>query len=108
MNQRYGLLQEEYNSYAACGAFKEHTSDSIELKRIYVEKEYRRHGYAKLIVQELEALSKSKEYAYTLLETGRKQPEAINLYQSMGYCIIDNFKPYIDNGNSVCMKKKLG
>lgn len=125
LNQRYGRLQDQYNNYnklagidvvvilyvdeipAACGAFKVHALDSIELKRIYVRKEYRRLGYAKLIVHELEQAGKAKGYTYAYLEVGKNQPEAINLYQSMEFFIIENFEPYIGNQNSICMKKKL-
>lgn len=49
-----------------------------------------------------------KQYdKHTVLETGSKQIEAINLYKSSGYEIIDNFEPYVGNTNSICMKKRL-
>lgn len=125
LNERYGELQKQYNKHnqvdyindvviiymdevpVACGAFKEHNIDDIELKRIFVKKENRRQGLSKLIISELEKLGRSKRYKYALLETGIKQHEAINLYENTGYEIIDNYKPYIGNANSVCMKKSL-
>lgn len=42
-----------------------------------------------------------------LLETGAKQHEVINLYRNAGYEIIQNYKLYIGNTNSVCIKKGL-
>jgi GNAT superfamily N-acetyltransferase len=125
LNERYGELQKQYNKHnqvdyindvviiymdevpVACGAFKEHNIDAIELKRIFVKKENRRQGLSKLIISELEKLGRSKEYKYALLETGIKQHEAINLYENTGYEIIENYEPYIGNVNSVCMKKGL-
>jgi Acetyltransferases len=125
LNQRYGELQKQYINYnkldyindvviiynnempIACGAFKEHHMDSIELKRIFVKKEFRRQGLSKLVVNELERLGKSDRYRYAVLETGIKQHEAINLYHSLGYTMIQNFEPYIGNKNSICMKKDL-
>lgn len=125
LNQRYGELQKQYTKHnkldylndvvviynngipVACGAFKEHDSNSIELKRIFVKKEYRRQGLSKLIVSKLENIGRDKGYQYALLETGIKQDEAINLYQNLGYMIIPNFEPYIQNNNSMCMKKDL-
>lgn len=125
LNQRYGELQNQYDKHnkvdyindvviiyndevpVACGAFKEHNIDAIELKRIFVTKENRRQGLSKLIISELEKLGRNKGYKYALLETGRKQHEAINLYRNTGYKIIENYDPYKGNSNSVCMEKHL-
>ncbi|MFT8351048.1 GNAT family N-acetyltransferase [Clostridium saccharoperbutylacetonicum] len=119
LNERYGELQKQYNKHnktdyindviiiykdeipVACGALKEHNIEVIELKRIFVKKEYRRQGLSKLIISELEKLGRNKGYKYALLETGVKQHEAINLYKNNGYYIIENFEPYKGNTNSV-------
>jgi GNAT superfamily N-acetyltransferase len=125
LNGRYGELQKQYNKHnqvqyikdvvvvykdevpVACGAFKEHNIEEIELKRIFVSKENRGQGLSKIIVSELEKIGRSKGYKYALLETGIKQFEAINLYKNSGYEIIENYEPYIGNANSICMKKQL-
>jgi GNAT superfamily N-acetyltransferase len=125
LNERNGELQKQYDKHnkvdnindvviifkdevpVACGAFKEHNIDTIELKRIFVKKENRRQGLSKVIISELERVGRSKGYKYALLETGIKQHEAINLYKNTGYEIIENYEPYIENKNSVCMKKDL-
>lgn len=125
LNERYGELQKQYDKHnkvdyinnviiiykdnepVACGAFKEHNTDTIELKRIFVIKENRGQGLSKLIISELEKLGISKGYKYALLETGIKQYEAINLYKNTGYEMIPNYEPYVGNRNSVCMKKIL-
>ncbi|HEY5584190.1 MAG TPA: GNAT family N-acetyltransferase [Ruminiclostridium sp.] len=95
------------NFAVACGAFKEHDIDSVELKRIFVIREHRQRGLATLIVNELEESARIKGYKYALLETGIKQHEAINLYKNNGYDIIQNYEPYIGNIYSVCMRKTL-
>jgi hypothetical protein len=41
------------------------------------------------------------------LETGVRQPEAISLYESMGYHRIANYGEYRDSGLSVCFEKGL-
>jgi hypothetical protein len=46
-------------------------------------------------------------YAEAILETGKKQPEAIRSYQKSGYELIPNFGQYQGVENSVCMKKVL-
>lgn len=95
------------NVPVACGAYKEYDIHSVEIKRMYVRKEHRRRGLAKLIISKLEELAKDKGYRYALLETGVKQHEAISLYKNIGYTVIDNYEPYVGNENSVCMKKAL-
>lgn len=125
LNEQYGELQKQYDKHnkvdyinnviiiykdevpVACGAFKEHNSDTIELKRIFVVKENRRQGLSKIVIDELEKLGRDKGYKNAVLETGKKQYEAIGLYKSTGYEIIQNYEPYIGNTNSVCMKKSL-
>lgn len=60
-----------------------------------------------MLLRQLEELAASEGYRFAVLETGRKQPEAISLYQKAGYEIIPNYGPYEGNTNSVCMKKIL-
>ena len=125
LNGRYGELQKQYDKHnkvdyindvvviyddevpVACGGFKEHDSKSVELKRIFVKKENRRQGLSKKIINELEKLAQTKGYKYAVLETGKKQVEAINLYKNSGYEMIENYEPYVGNENSLCMKKEL-
>ena len=47
-------------------------------------------------------------YTRAVLETGTSQPEAIGLYESIGYHRIDNYPPYVGVQNSVCYEKRLG
>lgn len=122
---RYGEMQKKYDKYnkvnfindvviiyensipTACGAIKEYDNASMELKRIFVKKEYRSKGLAKLLISKLEEISAKRNYTCLILQTGSKQPEAISLYKNLGYKIIDNYPPYIDDSNSICMKKML-
>ncbi len=42
-----------------------------------------------------------------ILETGRKQVEAISLYKKLGFHVIENYGQYIGDDNSICMKMAL-
>lgn len=90
-----------------CGAFREKESNSVEIKRMYVHPDHRKKGIASQVLTELERWAAEIKYPYTVLETGKKQPEAIALYQKSGYSIIPNYPPYENVENSVCMKKTL-
>jgi GNAT superfamily N-acetyltransferase len=90
-----------------CGAFREKKEDTVEIKRMYVHPDHRKKGIASSVLAALEIWAKEVGYVYTILETGKNQPEAINLYQKLNYTIIPNYPPYEKIDNSVCMKKTL-
>lgn len=90
-----------------CGAFREKESNTVEIKRMYVHPDHRKKGIASQVLKALELWAAEIKYPYTVLETGKKQPEAIALYQKSGYSIIPNYPPYEKMDNSVCMKKTL-
>ena len=90
-----------------CGAIKEFSTDSMEVKRMYVLPERRGQGIASIILDELEQWAVELNHHKCLLETGKKQSEAIALYTKNGYSIIPNFGQYENVENSVCFEKRL-
>ncbi len=122
LSQRYGAGQAKYDAYnrivnahaviamdgvmtAACGCFKPYDAETVEIKRMYVKPEYRGRGVARELLKRLEAQAKLQGYQASVLETGRKQPEAIRLYEKSGYERIQNYGQYADIPDSVCFKK---
>jgi putative acetyltransferase len=95
------------NMPAGCGALKKFSEDTAEVKRMYVREEYRGQGIAKQILSELEIWAAALNFSYCILETGKKQPEAIKLYQQSNYITISNYGQYANVENSVCMKKEI-
>ncbi|WP_339723887.1 GNAT family N-acetyltransferase [Maribacter stanieri] len=91
----------------ACGAFKRFNEDSVEIKRMYVQPDYRGKGIASKVLLVLEKWAKELNYIYSVLETGLRQPEAIALYKKNNYIVTDNYPPYENMENSVCFKKVL-
>lgn len=89
-----------------CGAFKKFDDNKVEIKRMYVKPEFRGQGIAMKILTELEHWASELKYTATILETGKRQPEAINLYKKAAYKIIPNFGQYVGIENSVCMMKE--
>ena len=90
-----------------CGAFKKYDAQSVEIKRMYVKVGFRRKGIAENILKELEQWAKESGFSACVLETGKKQPEAIRLYQKSGYEKIPNYGQYENVDNSVCMRKVI-
>jgi putative acetyltransferase len=104
---KHVIVYYENDIAVGCGAFREKENDTVEIKRMYVKPEYRKRGIAAAVLKELELWAAETGYTYTILETGKKQPEAISLYQKLDYTIIPNYPPYEEMDNSVCMKKTL-
>ena len=90
-----------------CGAFKKYDDKKAEIKRMFVLPGYRGHGIGFNILKELELWAAELNYAVCILETGKKQPEAIHLYQKAGYSIIPGYGQYLHVENSVCMMKAV-
>lgn len=78
-----------------------------ELKRMYVVPQARGRGFARRMLAALEAGAAAAGRTRMVLETGRKQPEAIALYGSCGYTPVDKFGYYRDSPTSVCLGKAL-
>jgi putative acetyltransferase len=95
------------NNPVGCGAIKKYDEDGVEIKRMYVKEECRVQGIAQRILSELETWAAQLNFSYCVLETGKKQPEAIRLYQKSGYIITPNYGQYKNVENSVCMKKDI-
>jgi putative acetyltransferase len=90
-----------------CGAIKEYSPDSMEVKRMYTLPDSRGKGVASLILAELERWAAELSYGKCVLETGKRQPEAIGLYKKRGYQLIPNYGQYAGIENSVCFEKVL-
>jgi GNAT superfamily N-acetyltransferase len=91
----------------ACGAMKKYAANTMEIKRMYVAPEYRGKGFANKILSALENWASELSYTKCMLETGKRQPEAIRLYEKNGYSLIPNYGQYVGVENSLCFEKKI-
>ena len=67
---------------------------TAEIKRMWVHPEHRRRGYARATLSRLEADAAAAGVRAVILNTGREQPEAIELYESAGYEPVPAFGHY--------------
>jgi len=104
---KHAIVAYENGIPVGCGAIKEFAPDAIEVKRMYVLPDQRGKGIASKMLAELERWAKELNYVRCVLETGKKQPEAIALYNKSGYTNIPNYGQYVNVANSVCFEKKL-
>jgi GNAT superfamily N-acetyltransferase len=107
VNIKHVVVSYDGNQAVGCGAIKEFDSDSMEVKRMYVSPNQRKKGIASIVLAELENWARELGYNKCVLETGKRQPEAIALYEKNGYHKIPNYGQYIGKDNSVCFLKQL-
>lgn len=106
-NLKYVVMAYKGEVAVGCGAIKEFGDDAMEVKRMYVEPSRRGAGIGGQLLAELEKWTKELGHRKCVLETGKRQPEAIRLYEKCGYVRIPNYGQYIGMENSVCFEKWL-
>ena len=104
---RHAVVAYEDGKAVSCGAIKEYDTEAMEVKRMYTLPEYRRKGLAAMVLSDLEKWASELAYKRCVLETGKRQPEAIKLYEKNGYQVTPNYGQYIGIENSVCFEKPL-
>ena len=84
-----------------------HGPGIAEIKHLYVVPEHRRSGYARVLMGALERAAERMGAIQLVLETGTAQPEAISLYQRIGYDRITPYGQWVGHPQVVCMGKHL-
>ena len=106
-NIKHALVIYLNNKPVGCGAIKEFEPDSMEIKRMYTLPQFRGQSIATQILLELEKWATELGYKKCVLETGKRQPEAIQLYTKKGYKTIPKYGQYVNVENSLCFEKYL-
>ena len=104
---KYVIVAYENSKPVSCGAMKEYKPGIVEIKRMYTLPDKRGKGIASKILAELEIWAAELDYDKCILETGKKQPEAVKLYKKNGYRSIPNYGQYVGIENSLCFEKEI-
>jgi len=81
----------------AGGGIRRLSGDTCEVKRMWTSPAHRNMGHASRVLTALETEAARLGYRRIRLETGCLQPEAIALYQKVGYQPIPPYGPYPDD-----------
>jgi putative acetyltransferase len=101
------VLAYENGIASACGGMKGFGANTMEIKRMFTLPGNRGKGIATRVLAELEKWAAELSCEKCVLETGKRQPEAIRLYEKNGYKNIPNYGRYAEMENSVCMEKSI-
>jgi len=89
-----------------CGGFWTF-GDYVEIKRVWVDPSMRGMKLGQLMMDVLHEAARDMGYELARLETGIHQPEALKLYEKLGYRTIAPFGDYRPDPLSVFMEKTL-
>lgn len=106
-NLKHVIVVYESSKAVGCGAIREFSDDVMEVKRMYVLPECRGKGVASKILVELERWTKELGHNICILETHKKQADAVALYTKAGYKVIPNYGQYVNMETSVCFEKSV-
>jgi len=104
---KYAIVVYKGERAVGCGAIKLFDEGRMEIKRMFVRSESRGKGIATLILNGLENWAKEMNCTSCVLETGKRQKEAVALYKKNKYSIIENYGQYKGMENSLCFEKAL-
>lgn len=103
-NVLFAVVRDAAGAAVGCGAIVV-TPAYGEIKRMYVRPQARGRGLARRLIETLEAKAAQRGCRAFMLETGPTQPEALLLYERLGYRYRGPFGDYPADPLSVFMQK---
>ena len=89
----------------ACASYRILNDNSVEFKRVYVKRDYRRKGIAFRLIRELEQDVTDKRFKRSFIVTGKNNIPAIRLYEKLNYHKIANIEGFEDDDMVISMRK---
>ena len=81
--------------------------DELEVKKVFVDEGARGKGVARALMAWLDDYARSAGIGSLVLQTGSLQPEAIALYEKIGYVAIEPYRGYGAIPGGLCYRKVL-
>lgn len=78
-----------------------------ELKRLVTLAAHRGRGLSRLLIRAVEDEARRRGASRLILQTGDRQPEAVRLYDYLGYRPIPIYEPYTVMAESLCFERAL-
>ncbi|MBR7008675.1 MAG: GNAT family N-acetyltransferase [Ruminococcus sp.] len=101
------LIAYDDGKAVGCAGLKRYDDKSTEIKRVWVQSEYRRQHIAGKMMQLVEQKAKKQGFARVILQTRPQMTEAVGMYTKRGYKLIENYPPYDKLVGAVCYAKEL-
>ena len=90
-----------------CAGLKRYSSQDVEIKRVWVEPDWRGKHIATRLMDQIEEKARQMGYKRAILQTRPIMLDAVGLYKSREYVLIDNYPPYDKLEGAICMALDL-
>ena len=90
-----------------CAGLKAYSDSDVEIKRVWVDPEFRGNHISTVMMDELEKKAVELGFKRAILQTRPQMEEAVHLYTKRGYVLIDNYPPYDKLEGAICFAKEL-
>ena len=90
-----------------CAGLKAYSDSDVEIKRVWVDPEFRGNHISTAMMDALEAKAVELGFRRAILQTRPQMEEAVHLYTKRGYVLIDNYPPYDKLDGAICFAKEL-
>lgn len=103
----YVVLAYDNQIPVGCAALRKYSDKEIEIKRVFVCKEYRGKNIGGIILERLISQAKAWNYKRMILETGEFLESSVRLYMRYGFEAIPNYGEYKNMTESFCMGRSI-
>ena len=90
-----------------CAGLKKYSDSDVEIKRVWVDPEFRGNHISADMMDKLEAKAIELGFKRAILQTRPQMEAAVSLYTKRGYKLIDNYPPYDKLDGAICFAKEL-
>lgn len=101
------LIASVEGSAVGCAGLKAYSDSDVEIKRVWVDPEFRGNHISTAMMDALEAKAVELGFKRAILQTRPQMEEAVHLYTKRGYVLIDNYPPYDKLDGAICFAKEL-
>ena len=101
------LLAMDADGEAVGHAALRRLGDLLEVKKVFVDEDGRGVGTGHALMDGVEHIARELGAHSLVLQTGDRQPDAVRLYEGIGYRRVPVFDPYRPITNSMCFEKRL-
>lgn len=90
-----------------CAGLKKYNDYDVEIKRVWVEPDYRGRHIATELMDRIEDKAREMGFKRAVLQTRPIMEDAVGLYEKRGYELIGNYPPYDKLEGAICMALNL-
>ena len=90
-----------------CAGLKKYNDSDVEIKRVWVEPNYRGRHIATELMNRIEDKAREMGFKRAVLQTRPIMEDAVGLYEKRGYELIGNYPPYDKLEGAICMALNL-